>query len=120
MTVPVLLITGPVGVGKSTIALEVSNLLERVGTSHAVVDLDALGWAYSSPPDDPYNTRLALRNLAAVWANYAAIGVERLVIAYVVETHAELDAYREAIPGAELTIVRLRAASETLREPPIW
>jgi nucleoside-triphosphatase THEP1 len=34
MTVPVLSITGPVGVGKTTIALEVSNRLEQAGRSH--------------------------------------------------------------------------------------
>jgi deoxyadenosine/deoxycytidine kinase len=84
MTVPVLIITGPVGVGKTTVALEVNELLRARGVLHAVVDLDSLAWVYPTPPGDPYNNGLAFRNLAAVWANYAAAGAQRLVLARVV------------------------------------
>ncbi|HEX6799640.1 MAG TPA: hypothetical protein VF116_18170 [Ktedonobacterales bacterium] len=112
--VPVMLVTGPVGVGKTTVAGEVSALLERVGVPHAFVDVDSLRWFYPSPPGDRFRTALAMRNLAAVWANFQAAGAERLVLADVVESRDELDRYRATVPAAQITVVRLRAAVETL------
>lgn len=112
--VPVMLITGPVGVGKTTVAGEVSELLEQAGVPHAFVDVDSLRWSYPSPADDRFRTRLAMRNLAAVWVNFRAAGAERLVLSDVVEARDELDRYRAAVPGARITVVRLRAAVETL------
>jgi adenylylsulfate kinase-like enzyme len=38
-SVPVLLVTGPVGVGKSTVAAEGARLLRQAGVPHALVDL---------------------------------------------------------------------------------
>lgn len=111
--VPVMLVTGPVGVGKTAVAGEVSALLERAGVPHAFVDVDSLRWCYPSPPGDRFRTALAMRNLAAVWANFRAAGAERLVLADVVESRDELDRYRAAVPGAAITVVRLRATAET-------
>lgn len=112
--VPVLLITGPVGVGKTTVAGEVSALLARAGVAHALVDIDGLSECYPPPPGDPFNEELALRNLAAVWVNYRATGAERLVLARVLESRAELERYRAAVPGAAIQVVRLRASVDTL------
>lgn len=114
MDVPVLVITGPVGVGKTTVAYEAGSLLEAAGVAHAGVDLDALSWCWPPPPDDRFNARLVLRNLAAVWANYAAAGAERLILAWVIEAREELVGIREAVPGARITTVRLRAANAAL------
>ena len=112
--VPVLLITGPVGVGKTTVALEVSALLERAGVPHACADMDSLRWCYPSPSHDPFRVALGLQNLAAVWANCRAAGAERLVLAGVVESRDELAGYRTAVPGATILVVRLRASVGTL------
>jgi len=40
--VPVLMVTGPVGVGKSTVLCEADVLLVRAGVLHATVDLDEI------------------------------------------------------------------------------
>ena len=115
MRVPTLVVTGPVGVGKTTTAHEVGGRLARAGVAHAVVDLDALAASYPPPPGDPFNAGMAYRNLAAVWANYAAAGAERLIVAYVIEARGEIEPRRAAVPGADIVVVRLRAADETLR-----
>lgn len=114
--VPILIITGPVGVGKTTAALMVSDLLGQAGIAHACVDVDALRLHYPSRPDDLFSVRLAMKNLAAIWANFQEYDASRLVIADVIETRDELERYRAAIPGAELFVVRLRASLETLAQ----
>ena len=109
-SVPVLVITGPVGVGKTTLAAAVSHLLGEAATPHAMVDMDSLRWCYPSPAHDPFHTALGLQNLAAVWASFQAAGAERLILADVVESREELAGYRIAMPGAAILVVRLRAA----------
>lgn len=114
--VPVLIVTGPVGVGKTTVAHEVGKLLRNAGVPYAVVDVDALASSYPPPPGDGFNSQMAFRNLAAVWRNYEAAGAQRLILAYVFENKAGLEPVKEAVPGAELTVVRLHASHEALRE----
>src|SRR5262249_33624729 len=113
--VPVLILSGPIGVGKTSVALEIADLLVAEGVPHAVVDLDALTWCFPRPADDRHHQQLGLRNLAAIWESYRAAGAARLVIARVVEDRAELDGYRAAVPDASITVVRLRASPDTLR-----
>jgi hypothetical protein len=112
--IPILVITGPVGVGKSTVAAEVSALLNRAGTPHACVDMDGLRDCHPAPAHDPFNVALGLKNLAAVWVNLRAAGAERLVLADVVESRDELAGYRTAVPGAAIQVARLRASVATL------
>jgi 8-oxo-dGTP pyrophosphatase MutT (NUDIX family) len=112
--VPLLVITGPVGVGTFAVAAEVSDRLDAAGVAHALVDVDALRWCYLRPSADPYRVGLAMRNLAAVWDTFRAAGATGLVLADVVIARADLDRYREAVPGAEFTVVRLHAHPETL------
>jgi len=115
--VPILLITGPVGVGKTSVLSEVTELLEAARLPFAAVDLDNLSWCYPSPSgDDRFRSGLTFKNLAAVWRNFEDAGARRLVIARVVESRDELDRYRAAVPGAEITLVRLGASDVTLHE----
>jgi molybdopterin-guanine dinucleotide biosynthesis protein len=72
--VPTLLVTGPVGSGKTTVTFEMSNQLKAAGVAHAVVDTDELDRIFPPPADDPHKTLLTRRNLAAVWANLRAAG----------------------------------------------
>ena len=55
-------------------------------------------------------------NLAAVWPVYAAAGADRLVAAQPVVERAQLQRYREAIPGAEPVVCNLEASIETMEE----
>ncbi|MGN6483514.1 MAG: AAA family ATPase [Thermomicrobiales bacterium] len=110
----VIVITGPVGAGKTTTAIALSDLLERVGVPHAMIDMDHLRWAWPPPPDDRFNARLGMRNLAAVSAAYREAGARVLVLADVVETPEDRAAYAEAIPGTRIVIVRLRVPPELI------
>lgn len=92
--IPVLVVTGPVGVGKTTVATEISALLADAGIPHACGDMDGLRDAWPAPPDDRFNTALGLRNLAAIWRNFQAAGAQRLILADVVERLARYETIR--------------------------
>lgn len=114
--VPVLVLSGPVGVGKTAVADQVSERLQQMGVPHAQIDIDALGWCYPRPAGDPHAGRLRFQNLAAVWANFARAGARRAIVAAVVESRSDIDRYRGAIPGAEVSLVELRAPVAVLHE----
>lgn len=116
MTVPTIILTGPVGVGKSTVAEAMGYQLLAAKVPHANVDFDHLTAGYPRPTDDdPWGTNLGLSNLAAVWTNYQRAGAGRLVIARVIESRSELDGFRRAVPGADILLVRLRTSISTLQ-----
>lgn len=115
MSVPTILVTGPVGVGKSTVAEAMGYLLIAEKIPHANVDFDQLTAGPRSADDDVWRTKLGLSNLAAIWKNYQLAGARRLIVARVIESRSELDGFLRAVPGAEITLVRLRATPETLR-----
>lgn len=70
----VLLIGGRSGVGKSTVGAEVLVQLSAAGVKHALIEGDNLDMAYP-----PSAGGLAGENLAAMWANYTALGYHRLI-----------------------------------------
>lgn len=114
--VPVLLLSGSMGAGKTTVMGEVSDLLSEANVPHACVDFDGLSLTHPHAPDDPHGSELAFRNLKAIWANYRAAGIKRLVIASVVERRSELAHYEEAIRGAEIVLCRLLAPIATMHD----
>ena len=123
--VSVLLITGTVGAGKTAVAREVGELLRltRLTRSHhpqrfaaGVIDLDALSYVASGPVEDRFNSNFVLENLKAIWPNYAARGVNHLVLARYVGAAGEIDAYRQAIPSATLTVCRVIAPAATVQD----
>lgn len=107
VSVPVLLVSGTVGVGKTAVAAEMSDILSSRKVPHAFIDRDALG--HSWPPRGRFNEELAFQNLAAVWANFRAAGAERLIVACVVESQDDLRRFEAAVPGASIVLCRLTA-----------
>ncbi|MGZ4499510.1 MAG: AAA family ATPase [Nocardioidaceae bacterium] len=103
-----LLITGTVGVGKTTVAEAVGDLLGDAGVSNAVIDVDWLRRARPAPAGDRFHMALAMRNLRAVAANYLDAGVRRLVLAGVVESPDDRERHQRAV-GLPMTVCRLRA-----------
>jgi len=113
MNVAVLVISGSMGSGKTTVMVEASDILTARGAVHAAIDLDALGIVHL--PLEPA-VDLTYRNLASIWANYAAAGVNRLLVAGAIESRAELDRLRATLPDSQIVVCRLRASVETMQQ----
>ena len=113
---PSLVISGAVGVGKTTVGNEVSTILAQAAVAHTFIDLDAPTMTYPRPQNDRFGDHLALQNLRAVWANCTAAGSRNLIIARVVETMADLSRLQHALPRAKWLLCQLRANEPTLIE----
>ena len=111
-----ILISGPVGVGKTSVAQEMSTLLVAQEIAHTFMDLDALTHTYPRPRDDTYGQTLALKNLQAVWSNAQASNPLLLVVARVIETKASARQIADAVAIDQFKIVQLSARDETLLE----
>jgi hypothetical protein len=75
----VLLLGGRSGVGKSTLGCEVSWQLQQLGEPHCFIEGDNLDQVFPAPVGDPVREQISEANLAAMWANYRALGQKRLV-----------------------------------------
>jgi hypothetical protein len=121
----VLVITGSMGSGKTTMMGEVSDLLTMRGIVHAAIDIDAFGNAHD-PAGAMDLAAMAYRNVAAAVRNYAAEGVTTLVMAGAIETRSELAQLRGAVGATDLVVCRLIAPVALMqqrvraREPGIW
>ena len=113
--VPVLFVTGPIGVGKTAVLHEADALLIEAGAGHATVELEEIARCW---PDTMDRSRASLvyQNLAELWSNFAAIGASRLLLAGLLEQRSELSLLSKAVPGAVVTVVRLRAPLTVLEQ----
>ncbi|MFE6020841.1 hypothetical protein ACFQ6O_30220 [Streptomyces sp. NPDC056441] len=102
-----LLINGTVGVGKTSVAEAVGDLLTDARMPNAVIDLDWLRQSWPAPSGDRFNFGMMLRNLRSVSGNYLAAGAARLVVAGVIEDLEDRKLCRDAL-GIELSVCRLQ------------
>ena len=109
-----LVITGTMGAGKSTVLAEASDILSLRQIPHAALDLDALGVAYLPSGDGSDGVMYA--NLESVCNNYVTRGVTRLLLARAMETRAELELCRGAAAAKNAIVCRLTASMETMQE----
>jgi hypothetical protein len=105
-----------VGCGKTALATEAGELLGGSKVPAAVVDLDWLGWFYSSEPVPGEIDELIVQNLSATWPNFYRAGARYFVLTRAVERSAQIDALRSAMPGVELVVVRVAASLHTIEE----
>jgi dephospho-CoA kinase len=116
-SLPVVVVTGTIGVGKTAIAMTMSEILHDLGIRHGLLEVDWLGEVYPPPdPDDPYSTRFAMSNLAAIWPHYLEVQISRAIVTMTIENHEELDALKAALSSADVTVIRLEASAETRAE----
>jgi hypothetical protein len=93
-------------VGKSTVAWEVSQFLQAASIAHCLIEGDLMGQVHPAPTDDPDRSAITERNLAAVWANFAALGHHRLIYTNTVSV-LETDMFQRALGAESLRIVRV-------------
>ncbi|MDX3225616.1 hypothetical protein [Streptomyces sp. ME19-01-6] len=107
---PVLWLCGPPGVGKTTVGWEIYRELGRAGAGY--VDVDQLGMCFPEPAADPGRYLMQARNVGAVVDTFRAAGARCVVVSGVVDTAHGVHADR--IPGAALTVCRLRVGHDEL------
>ncbi|WP_205207769.1 MULTISPECIES: AAA family ATPase [unclassified Arthrobacter] len=106
-------LNGTVGVGKTSTADALADLLTIRGVPNAVIDLDWLRFAWPAPTGDPFNRRLELANLSAVIPNFRAGGTRLLVLAGVIEGTLQREEYEQVLD--QLLVVRLEASPATVQ-----
>jgi hypothetical protein len=109
-----LIITGSMGSGKTTVMAEASDLLKLQGIPHAAIDLDALGVFHLSAEAE--DSSVACRNLKCVWENYSALGLRRLLLASAIENRLDLASCRAAVAAKRTVTCRLIASVETMQQ----
>ena len=113
--VPVLFVTGPIGVGKTAVLHEADSLLIQADVRHATVELEEIGRCWTDATESS-RAAFVYRNLAALWSNFAAVGAARLLLSGLVEQRLDVQPVAEAIRGAVVTVVRLHAPLAVLEE----
>jgi len=113
-SISLLIITGPVGVGKTSAAETVFDILSAKTTPSAVIDFDWLTAAYPPPVDDRFNFKLGIKNLSSILPNYLSMGIKLFIIPTVVENKEEIEAFRKLIIDTNIFVVRLTAKPATL------
>jgi predicted kinase len=108
--IDVLVVSGSMGSGKTTVMAEASDLLAAAGIVHAAIDSDAL--AIGHFPTSPFD--LHESNFTSLWQNYASAGIAKLLIAEALDTSTKRDQIMRVIPDASLSVCRLRARIETM------
>jgi RimJ/RimL family protein N-acetyltransferase len=92
-----LLITGLFGTGKSSVAVEIADILEKRGRRYAVIDLDWLCWGFAGE-DEGSEHRMMLTNLVPVLTNYLHAGVRSFVLARSLRSVGEAEGLRRVLP----------------------
>ncbi len=110
--VNVLVISGSMGSGKTTVLGEASDLLTLADIPHAAVEMDSLANGHLPPGA----IGIEGLNLAAMWKNFATQGIARLLLAEALDSADKLRQIRDAIPGAQITVCRVRATIRTMQQ----
>ena len=118
----VLVISGSMGSGKTTVLGEASDLLAAKAIPHVAIDLDAI--SFQLVPEQ-LARNINVRSLAAIHQHCLDAGVRRFLIAVAIEDARVLADLKTAFGVDETVVCRLTASVETMaarlriREPGI-
>ncbi|MGH6804914.1 MAG: hypothetical protein ACREC3_16370, partial [Methyloceanibacter sp.] len=111
----IVLLTGTLGSGKTTVAIEVARVAEGRGVPCAAIDLDWLCWVHPRVPiTDSQRDNLILQNLLSLWFNFHGVGVEYLVLARALLDDTLLAALERVFPQTRVTVLRIDASPQTI------
>jgi hypothetical protein len=113
LTESLLIITGTMGAGKTAVLGEASDILAQRQIVHAAIDLDAFGLAHL--PSAARSDGVMYDNLRSICRNYAALGVQRFLLARAIEDSAQLELCRDIIPAVNTAVCRLTASIEAMK-----
>lgn len=107
-------IGGRSGTGKTSVGFEMHAQLSAAHVPHCLIDGDFLDMAHPAP----WQHNLAERNLAAIWANYRALGYRRMIYTNTASVLPEEMARLTAAIGGNpnVTAVLLTCSDSTARQ----
>jgi len=109
----VLLLTGGVGTGKTTTAVEIGALLDARAEPSSVIDLDQLCWITPDERSGMGVPDVLHASLAAILPVHLRAGVRRLVLPRLLLAPADVDSLRVVLAGWEAVVVELTATDTT-------
>ncbi len=113
----VIAVTGPRAVGKSTVAWEVFQRVQREGRVAAFLDLEQIGFVSSGTAAPSAMVRdVRVTNVGVMARIFAEAGATVLVLSGPIADPRELAAYTAALAPAQLTVVRLTADDASVRD----
>jgi predicted kinase len=115
-----LIVCGASGVGKSSVAAEISQVLEAAGASSAFIDVDTV--AQFGPV--PWRRRrgvsfydtLKCKNVGSLWLNFREAGALHLVVAAHVDSLRLRAQYERALEGCAVQVALLTAPPDLINE----
>ncbi|WP_204034324.1 hypothetical protein, partial [Sinosporangium siamense] len=112
--IPVLWLSGPSGVGKSSVGWELFTHWTGKGIKTAFVDSDQISLCHPTPESVTHH--IGAQNLAAIWPNLRREGMRCMILAGIADTAEQVRQYTDRVPDAAWTLCRLRAGSAELRQ----
>jgi hypothetical protein len=97
-SIDLLILQGPPGAGKSSLASKIASELRSREIIHTIIELDALANIYPISLND-----IMYKNLAAIWPNYKHLGEIKVIIPTYLQA-GEREIVLEAAPADRTTI----------------
>lgn len=111
-----IVITGPVGSGKTTVMAAITEIMQEQNQSCAGIDMDHLRWFFPKQPGDPFGGDVGRKNLAFLAANYRSIGIPVLAIADLVEKQEDRLKLEESLPDFQVHLIRLSVPMHLIKK----
>ena len=108
--IQLLILQGPPGVGKSTIAKAIAVQLRNAQLPHAIIELDDLARIYPRE-----HLHIMYDNLAVMWPNYEKLGNIKIILPTYLQK-GELEIVRQAAPAEHLTLCEIIAPQDEIHD----